>query len=91
MPPDFTPAELKSWLTKLNDPATPQDELKRIVMELAHVDHPEALQALEQFRESPRAQEVEWIKQVFSEGRGAKSERRKAPVTLRFSPFAHGI
>lgn len=64
---DFTPAELKSWITKLNDPRTSQEELKRIVMELAHINHPEALQALEQFRESPRAQEVEWIEQAINE------------------------
>lgn len=64
---NFTPAELKSWITKLNDPRTTQEELKRIVMELAHANHPEALQALEQFRESPRAQEVEWVKQAIDE------------------------
>lgn len=64
---DFTPAELKSWITKLNDPRTTQEELKRIVMELAHIDHPEALQALEQFRASPRAEEVEWIEQAIDE------------------------
>lgn len=64
---DFTPAELKSWITKLNDRRTPPEELKRIVMELAHANHPEALQALEQFRESPRAKEVEWIEQAIDE------------------------
>jgi hypothetical protein len=61
MPDDYTPAELKFWIAKLYDPHTPTDELQRIAMTLAHVDHPEALQALEQFRESPRAGEVEWI------------------------------
>lgn len=64
---DFTPAELKSWITKLHDPRTTQEELKRIVMELAHANHPEALQALEQFRESPRANEVEWIEHAIDE------------------------
>ncbi len=61
MPPDYTPAELKLWIAKLHDPNTPKDELERVAMTLAHVDHPEALQALEQFRESERAQEVEWL------------------------------
>jgi len=61
MPQDFTPAELKSWITKLHDPRTPAEELKNLAMTLAHVDHPEALQALEEFRESPRAKEVDWI------------------------------
>ncbi|NUM73785.1 hypothetical protein HUU40_05435 [candidate division KSB1 bacterium] len=64
---DFTTAELKSWITKLHDPRTTQEELKRIVMELAHANHPEALQALEQFRESPRANEVEWIEHAIDE------------------------
>ncbi len=58
---DYTPAELKLWITKLNDPKTSTDELQKIAMTLAHVDHPEALQALEQFRESERAKEVDWI------------------------------
>lgn len=43
MLPNFTPAELKSWITRLHDLATTQEELKRIVMELAHANHPEAL------------------------------------------------
>lgn len=64
---DFTPAELKSWITKLHDPRTPQEELKRIVMTLAHLDIAEALQALEEFRQSPRAEEVEWIEQAIDE------------------------
>lgn len=67
MPPDFTPSDLKSWITRLHDPRTTQEDLKRIVMELAHANHPEALQALEQFRESPRAQEVEWVEQAIAE------------------------
>ena len=58
---DYTPAELKLWITKLKDPKTSTDELQKTAMTLAHVDHPEALRALEQFRQSPRAKEVEWI------------------------------
>ncbi|HEX9653320.1 MAG TPA: hypothetical protein VGA99_06385 [bacterium] len=61
MPDDYTPAELKLWITKLHDRQTPTDELQKIAMTLAHIDHPEALQALEAFRESQRAQEIEWI------------------------------
>ncbi len=64
---DYTPAELKSWITKLHDPRTPPEELERIVMELAHANHPEALQALEEFRRSPRAEEVEWIDLAIDE------------------------
>jgi len=67
MPQDYTPAELKLWITKLHDPETPKDELQRIAMTLAHIDHPEALQALEEFRESPRAHEVEWIECAIDE------------------------
>jgi hypothetical protein len=65
--PDYTPAELKLWITKLHDPNTPEEELKRIVMTLAHIDNPEALQALEEFRQSPRAEEVKWIEQAIDE------------------------
>lgn len=61
MPQDFTPAELKLWITKLEDPETPKDELQKIAMTLAHIDHPEALQALEEFRKSSRAPEVDRI------------------------------
>jgi hypothetical protein len=46
MPSDYTPAELKLWITKLNDPQTSTDELQKIAMTLAHIDHFEALQAL---------------------------------------------
>lgn len=67
MPKDHTPAELKSWITKLHDPETPTEELKRIAMTLAHIDDPEALQALERFRESPRVHEVEWIECAVEE------------------------
>ncbi|MDL1874254.1 hypothetical protein FBQ85_03665 [Cytophagia bacterium CHB2] len=67
MSQDFTPAELKSRITKLHDPRTPQEELKRIVMTLAHLDNAEALQALEEFRQSSRAAEVEWIEQAIDE------------------------
>lgn len=64
---DFTPAELKSWITKLHDPRTPPEELKRIVITLAHLDNAEALQALEEFRQSPRAEEVGWIEPAIDE------------------------
>jgi len=67
MPNDYTPAELKSWITKLLAPNTPEEELKRIAMTLAHLDNPEALRALEEFRQSPRAEEVEWIDMAVDE------------------------
>ncbi|MGH7456966.1 MAG: hypothetical protein ACRENG_36785, partial [bacterium] len=67
MPDDYTPAELKLWITKLHDPNTPEEELKRIAMTLAHLDNPEALRALEEFRQSPRAEEVEWIDLAIDE------------------------
>jgi hypothetical protein len=67
MPTDYTPAELKLWITKLNDPRTPDEELKRITMTLAHLDNPEALRALEEFRKSPRAEEVEWLDLAIEE------------------------
>jgi len=67
MPNDYTPAELKLWITKLHDPHTPEEELKRIAMTLAHLDNPEALRALEEFRQSPRAEEVEWIDHAIDE------------------------
>jgi hypothetical protein len=67
MPTDYTPAELKLWITKLNDPRTPEEELKRITMTLAHLDNPEALRALEEFRKSPRAEEVEWLDLAIEE------------------------
>jgi hypothetical protein len=65
--PDYTPAELKLWITKLNDPHTPEEDLKRIAMTLAHLDNPEALRALEEFRRSPRAEKVDWIDQAIDE------------------------
>jgi len=67
MPNDYTPAELKLWITKINDPRTPDEELKRITMTLAHLDNPEALRALEEFRKSPRAEEVEWLDLAIEE------------------------
>jgi len=67
MPNDYTPAELKSWITKLLAPNTPEEELKRIAMTLAHLDNPEALRALEEFRQSPRAEEAEWIDMAVDE------------------------
>ncbi len=67
MPNDYTPAELKSWITKLLAPNTPKEELERIAMTLAHLDNPEALRALEEFRQSPRAEEVEWIDMAVDE------------------------
>jgi hypothetical protein len=81
MPDDYTPAELKFWITKLHDPQASKDELQKIAMTLAHVDHPEALQALEQFRGSPRAKEVEWIDCAIDECTGyvlePKNEREE--------------
>jgi hypothetical protein len=81
MPNDFTPAELKLWITKLLDPNTAKEELDRVAMTLAHIDHPEALQALEQFRDSPRAKEVEWIDCAIDECTGyvlePKNEREE--------------
>jgi len=67
MPTDYTPAELKSWITKLLAPNTPEEKLKRIAMTLAHLDNPEALRALEEFRKSPRAEEVEWLDLAIEE------------------------
>jgi hypothetical protein len=64
---DYTPAELKLWITKLHDPRTPKEQLERIAMTLAHLDNPEALLALEEFRQSPRAEEVEWIDLAIGE------------------------
>ena len=61
MSSDYTSAELKLWITQLHDPQTPVDELQRIAKTLAHIDHPEALRALEQFRKTPRVKDVGWI------------------------------
>ena len=70
MSADFTPAELKLWITQLHHPDTSKDELQRVAMTLAHIDHPEALQALEQFRDSPRGKDVEWIDCAIDECTG---------------------
>lgn len=58
---DYTPQQLKQWIQELFDPKTPTQELERNAMTLAHIRQPEALRALEEFKNSSRGQEVEWI------------------------------
>lgn len=64
---DYTPQELKQWISDLLDPNTPKEELQRNVMTLAHIRQPEALRALEEFQKSSRAKEVEWIDSAIDE------------------------
>lgn len=58
---DYTPEQLRKWIQGLFDPNTSKEDLERNAMALAHTRQPEALRALEEFRNSSRAEKVGWI------------------------------
>ena len=63
----LTPQQLKKNCRALFDPKTPIKELDRIVDTLANTRQIEAMQALEEFSKSSRADDVEWLDSAVDE------------------------
>jgi len=67
-PDDFDSEDLMNFAEQLLSPLTPQEELERICMTLAHLPTQEAQALLAKFQESPRAEEVIWLDSAIEEG-----------------------
>lgn len=67
-PDDFNDQDYKRWDYLLFDEQTDQEQLKEIVMTLAHLPTQGAQELLHKFSQSPRAREVEWLDCAIDEG-----------------------
>lgn len=90
-PDNFSDKDYKKWDYLLFDDETSSEQLKDIVMTLAHLPTQRAQDLLERFTNSNRAHEVEWLEPAMDEGkfwtispRDEKEERDLMALKLYF-------
>lgn len=90
-PDNFSDKDYKKWDYLLFDDETSSEQLKDIVMTLAHLPTQRAQDLLEKFTNSNRAHEVEWLEPAMDEGkfwttspRDEKEERDMMALKLYF-------
>lgn len=90
-PENFSDKDYKKWDYLLFDDETSSEQLKDIVMTLAHLPTQRAQDLLEKFTNSNRAHEVEWLEPAMDEGkfwtispRDEKEERDLMALKLYF-------
>lgn len=90
-PENFSDKDYKKWDYLLFDDETSSEQLKDIVMTLAHLPTQRAQDLLEKFTNSNRAHEVEWLEPAMDEGkfwtispRDEKEERDMMALKLYF-------
>lgn len=90
-PDNFSDKDYKKWDYLLFDDETSSEQLKDIVMTLAHLPTQRAQDLLEKFTNSNRAHEVEWLEPAMDEGkfwtispRDEKEERDLMALKLYF-------
>ncbi len=68
-PKNYSEAHYKFYETKLFSAETSTEELEDICMTLAHLPTKEAQDLLEKFKQSERAEEIEWLESAINEGK----------------------